>query len=104
MSVIEYKFKNAVDFHRLPFEGTAITVAQVKAYIIRTHKLDQDDQRAITDLEVTNAETGQGTAGMLADGLMQPHAAHDACTDLASPTTQSMCLMKYKFPATPASS
>ncbi len=60
MSQISYKFKGDASHSTLRFEGSSITVGQIKQYIKKKHNLNQADRRAAQDLQVFNAETGHG--------------------------------------------
>jgi len=60
MSQISYKFKGDASHSSLKFEGSAISVGQIKQYIKQKHNLNQADRRAAQELQVFNAETGHG--------------------------------------------
>jgi hypothetical protein len=60
MSQIAYKFQGDASHSALKFEGSTITVGQVKLQIQEKHNLNQTDRRAAQELMVFNAETGHG--------------------------------------------
>lgn len=73
MSQISYKFKGDASHSSLKFEGSSISVGQIKQYIKQKHNLNQADRRAAQELQVFNAETGHGTADMAHLPRRAPH-------------------------------
>lgn len=55
---VHYKFKSALDFETISFDGLHISVADLKKEIINKKKLGKTQD---FDLQITNAQTKQGT-------------------------------------------
>lgn len=56
MAIVHYKFKNSVEHDSLKFDGLAISLRDLKQGILHKKKMKAED----TDLQVVNAQTGEG--------------------------------------------
>ena len=56
MSSVHYKFKSSNDYATVTFDGLHISLADLKKAIMTQKKIT----RAMFDLQVTNAQTGEG--------------------------------------------
>lgn len=54
---VHYKFKSALDFETISFDGLHISVADFKKEVINKKKLGKTQD---FDLQITNAQTKQG--------------------------------------------
>jgi E3 ubiquitin-protein ligase RBBP6 len=58
MSSVHFQFKSAKEFSTVSFEGSYISLSELKKAIIAQKKLAKAD----FDLQITNAQTGEGAA------------------------------------------
>ena len=56
MSSVHYKFKSQNDYDTVTFDGLHISLADLKKAIMTQKRI----VRAVFDLQVTNAQTGEG--------------------------------------------
>lgn len=56
MAVVHYKFKNSVNYDSITFDGLSISLRDLKTSILKKKKMRAED----TDLQVINAQTGEG--------------------------------------------
>lgn len=56
---VHYKFKSSLDYDTITFDGLHISVADLKKSIIQQKKLGKSVD---FDLQITNAQTKEGTA------------------------------------------
>lgn len=57
MSCIHYKFRSALEYDTITFDGLSISLADLKRCIITQKKFGKNSD---FDLEVTNAQTKEG--------------------------------------------
>lgn len=59
---VHYKFKSSKDYDTISFDGSFISLGELKRAIVAQKKLGKSTD---FDLEVTNAQTGEGSYSIL---------------------------------------